>query len=551
MTNRILLRAVASTLAWAPMLASTADLSVEDRLKALESIQQQMQSRQDQLEQMVRDRDTRIEQLERERAVVGAAPAPAAGGAGPALVPAPVAVAASAPEPELTIEAFNRMTDREKSQLTREQIAALQRESSQTGGILPATSAADPRKQGIAAQMTGWGSFAPGKGFTVAQTDYGELNISAYAQLRYVNQFAEDTWEDRNGNVNAYDERQDITLNKTLLWFTGWLADPKFRYNMSIWSSQGLQGLNGNIQFMGSLSYRFSDLVTLSGGIGALPGAHTNMGNWPLWLGTERSIGDDYFKPGYSQGVWVEGALAPRLFYKAMLGNNINAIGIDPGQFDAQMETVSGALWWMPSTGEWGPRNGAISDYEMHQTAATIFGVHYTHSREDRFAQLNGGFENSAIRLSDGLALFERGALAPGVSVKRVTYDSGTVKAGYKYQGFSVLGEWQWRNLSDFSADGAVPDDSIFEHGLVLHVSKQVVPQRWEVYGRGSYIWGDYRDPWDAALGVNFYPFQGNRQIRLNGDLAYIYKTPVGSPTYPWQIGMEGTAFNAALEVLF
>lgn len=96
-----------------------------------------------------------------------------------------------------------------------------------------------------------------------------------------------------------------------------------------------------------------------------------------------------------------------------------------------------------------------------------------------------------------------------------------------------------------------MPDDSIFEHGLVLNVSKQVVPQRWEVYGRGSYIWGDYRDPWDAALGVNFFPFPGNRQIRMNGDLAFIYKTPVGSPTYPWQVGMEGTALNAALEVLF
>ena len=544
MRNLKLRGAIAMSLATMPAFALAADPSFEERLKALEARQQQ-------LEEMVRERDARIEQLERARDTSLGATADA----GPAVAAAPVVAPAATVGPaasELTIDEFNRMTDREKADLSKEQIASLRRQSAQTGGVMPDTSAAaDPKKQDIAAQMTGWGSFAPGKGFTVAKTDVGELNISAFAQLRYISQYADDTWEDRNGNVKPYDERQDITLNKTLLWFTGWLADPRLRYNLSVWASQGLQGLNGNIQVTGSLSYRFSDLVTLSGGIGALPGAHTNMGNWPLWLGTERPIGDDYFKPGYAQGVWIEGALAPRVFYKAMLGNNINAIGIDPGQFDAQMETVSGAVWWMPTTGEWGPRNGAINDWEMHQTAATIFGIHYTHSREDRFAQANDGFENSAIRLSDGLPLFQRGVLAPGVAVKRVTYDSGTIKAGYKYQGLSLLGEWQWRNLSDFTADGIVPDDNIFEHGLVLNASKQVVPQRWEIYGRGSYIWGDFRDPWDAALGVNFFPFEGNRNIRVNGDLAYIYKTPIGASTYPWQVGMKGTVFNAAVEVLF
>jgi hypothetical protein len=134
------------------------------------------------------------------------------------------------------------------------------------------------------------------------------------------------------------------------------------------------------------VTYAFNPGFALSAGVSALPATHTNMGNWPLWLGAERSIGDDYLKLGYTQGVWAEGRLAPKFLYKVVLGNNINTIGVDPGQLDNNLNTIGAALWWMPTTGEWGPRNGAIGDFEMHETPATLFGVSYTHSREDKFA---------------------------------------------------------------------------------------------------------------------------------------------------------------------
>jgi hypothetical protein len=516
---------------------------LEERLRRLEQ-------RQEQLERELVEKDARIRELETARgAGTAAAPVPAAGSA-PAAGGAPAGESSTAAT--LTIADYEKLSVEQKNAVTREQIASLKSQAAATGGVIGDVSAVDPKKQDIAAQLVGWGSFAPGKGFTLAKTDLGEMNFSAYTQIRYVNQLGtDDTYTDRFGAEKPYDARQDITLNKVLLWFTGWVGDPKLRYNFSLWTSQALQGQTGNIQTTGVITYAFDPAFALSAGVTALPAAHTNMGNWPLWMGAERNIGDDYLKPGYTQGIWAEGKLAPRLFYKVVLGNNINTIGIDPGQLDDNLNTIGAALWWMPGTGEWGPRNGAMNDYEMHTTPATIFGVGYTHSREDRFSLSTGGFENFAIRLSDGTAIFSPGALQPNTQIDRLDYDMGSLKAGYKHRGLSVLAEYQWRSLSNFAGSGPLTRKGVWDQVITANAGYFVVPQKYEVYARGSYIFGELRDPWDFGVGVNWFPVKGNRNIRVNGDVAYVYRTPIGAQSYPWQVGMTGVALNANLEVLF
>ena len=49
---------------------------------------------------------------------------------------------------------------------------------------------------------------------------------------------------------------------------------------------------------------------------------------------------------------------------------------------DSSLNADSGALWWMPTTGEYGPGQG-FGDFEHHDDLATLFSVNYTHSRED------------------------------------------------------------------------------------------------------------------------------------------------------------------------
>jgi hypothetical protein len=75
---------------------------------------------------------------------------------------------------------------------------------------------------------------------------------------------------------------------------------------------------------------------------------------------------------------------------------------------------VSGMLYWMPTTGEFGPGAG-FGDYEYHEDFATLLGVHFTYSREDAQEQPGvNAFENSQIRLSDGTLFFAPNAFNTG-----------------------------------------------------------------------------------------------------------------------------------------
>lgn len=69
-----------------------------------------------------------------------------------------------------------------------------------------------------------WGSISPGKGFLVANTKFGTLNISGYMLFRYINQTpATQTYHDHLGNQLTTDGRQDIIWHRVQAFFTGWV----------------------------------------------------------------------------------------------------------------------------------------------------------------------------------------------------------------------------------------------------------------------------------------------------------------------------------------
>jgi hypothetical protein len=54
-----------------------------------------------------------------------------------------------------------------------------------------------------------WGEFDPGAGFLLARTDFGELSLSTYALVRWVDQMPGDqTFTDHFGNVRPVDRAQ-------------------------------------------------------------------------------------------------------------------------------------------------------------------------------------------------------------------------------------------------------------------------------------------------------------------------------------------------------
>lgn len=146
-------------------------------------------------------------------------------------------------------------------------------------------------------------------------------------------------------------------------------------------------GPGASVVVAGNLSYNFSKHISLGAGIGALPGVRSTEGTFPYWLPNDnRLMADDFFRPSYTTGLWARGKVTDDLNYHAMIGNNLSQLGVDANQLSASIATVSAALTWYPTTGEFGPNNG-YGDFTEHEKLATRLGGHFTYSKEDRLGQ--------------------------------------------------------------------------------------------------------------------------------------------------------------------
>ena len=252
----------------------------------------------------------------------------------------------------------------------------------------------------------------PGSGFQIAEADWGTLNFSLFTYVRYLNQQGlDETYTDSFGRTRQLDLRNDLQLQKVVLYFKGWLGTEDFRYLFYVWTSNTSQGQGAQVVVAGNLSYRVNEHLELGAGIGALPATRSVRGQWPFWLKQDnRTIADEFFRASYTSGFWASGDITGGLHYKAMLGNNLSQLGVDAGQLDDGFDTFSGALWW---TGGGFGTNGPFGDFEHHENVATSFGASFSRSNETRQSQPGTEDpENTQIRLADGTAIFDLGALA-------------------------------------------------------------------------------------------------------------------------------------------
>jgi hypothetical protein len=391
-----------------------------------------------------------------------------------------------------------------------------------------------------------------GRGIKLADTPYGDVNFSAWTYLRYLNQQALDKdTSDSFGRTREIDRRNDVQLNKVNLYFKGWVYDPNFRYLLYTWTANTSQGDSAQVVVAGSLGYTFNENITLSGGIGALPGTRSLRGTFPYWNKVDtRPLADEFFRPSYTTGVWASGNVTDKMKYKLMVGNNLSQLGVNAGQLDDKLNTYSGAIWWMPTTGEFGP-SGGYGDFEYHTDLATQFGLNFTFSREDRQSQPGTeDIQNTQLRLSDGNILFSPGVFGTEGRVNKASYYMASFDAGMKYRGFALETEYYTRWLNDFDTEGFVPEDDLFDHGFQAQISHMFIPKTLQGYVAGSYVIGDYGNPWDAALGVNVYPFK-ERLLRWNTEVLYLDDSPVGYSSVPFAVGGDGAVFYTNLEMMF
>jgi hypothetical protein len=259
-------------------------------------------------------------------------------------------------------------------------------------------------------------------------------------------------------------------------------------------------------------------------------------------------MGEEALRGGFSSSFWITGEPLDRFFYTAAVTNNLSQLGVTASNDERDLG-VGASVWWMPTTGEFGPRGG-LGDLEVHQQVATRLGMSAAQSRESRYAQLNQPPNATQIRLSDGVFPFEADALANGVTVEKLDYGIVSFDAGAKYKGFSFQGEYSIRTLSNFDATGPLPMNSILDHGFFAEAMHMVVPKRLGIYGATSYIFDDFkRNPWEIAGGASYYPY-GNRSWRLNLHIIRIEKSPTGSNFGYYTAGQSGTTISLGTDIL-
>jgi hypothetical protein len=376
-----------------------------------------------------------------------------------------------------------------------------------------------------------FGEFNPGRGFVVGRGPYGELDLSGYMAVRYLNQLPPDqSATDHLGRPIPIEPRNDFQFHRVMLFSQGWLFSPKFQYSTFVWTVQD----TNQVAVGGALYYNFGKYMTLGGGWNAYPGTLSLQGSHPYWESYDRVMADEFFRPYFSQGVFAQGNLLRTLQYRWMVGNNNSNLDVPAVKLDRDL-SAGFAITWLPTTGEFGPR-GAFGDYERHKKLATRFNLAYTFSPEERQSPIGTPPGNTTLRLADSLNVFDTGALANGVTVDRVHYQLVSAAAGMKYRGFWLQGEGYFRKLDHFIANGPLPVSQIRNTGFYVQAAQMIVPDRFELYGSTSFVFGQFgQHPHEYIAGVNYYPWN-TRNVRLNLQLINVSHSPVSS-TFGFYIG--------------
>jgi hypothetical protein len=77
-----------------------------------------------------------------------------------------------------------------------------------------------------------------------------------------------------------------------------------------------------------------------------------------------------------------------------------------------------------------------------------------------------------------------------------------------------------------------------------------LLPETLQAYLSGSQICGEYGDPWDVGVGLNWFPYR-TKNLRANAQVLFLDESPVGSNASPQPVGADGVVYSVDLELNF
>jgi hypothetical protein len=382
-----------------------------------------------------------------------------------------------------------------------------------------------------------------GQGIVLVQTpDDAKIpllvNFNVNTQLRYLNTLnSKETFTDHLGVVRDVHTRNDITVNRAMFILGGYIFDKRLRYSFTVWTSAGA----ASIVVAGNIGWVFNKHLTVMAGYTGVPGSRSLVNTFPYYTATDRSMADNFFRPGFTQGLWATGELSKRLYYQAFVGNGLNTLSISAAKIDTNL-LGSGSLWWEP-LGDYAPPGKSVNmydDYFAQKKVRIRLGTSFTRSREDRFSNLDTSSpENTALYNSDGVLTFSTGAFAPGLTVDKALYKMWAIDGGLKYNGLAINGQYFMRWLGDFVANGPMQVTSTFDHGYELSASYFVVPRKVLLYGKSSQVFGQFGNSYEYGAGVKWH-FLPTERVWLNTELMRVNKAPYRGAFTPYTAGMNG-----------
>jgi hypothetical protein len=329
------------------------------------------------------------------------------------------------------------------------------------------------------------------------------LKFNINSQVRYLNTLnSDETFTDHLGVTREVHRRNDITVNRAMFIFGGYVFDPRSRYSFTVWTSAGA----ASIVVAGNIGWQFSRALTITGGYTGVPGSRSLVNTFPFFASTDRSMADNFFRPGFTQGAWANGDLDKGVSYLAFVGNGLNTLNISANKIDTHL-LLSGSVWWEPlgPYGGTGKARNMYDDYFSSKRVRIRIGTSFTRSREDRFSNLDQTSpDNTSMYNSDGVLTFSTGAFAPGVTVNEATYRMWAVDGGLKWNGLAINAQYFVRRVDDFDADGPLPIESMRDRGAEITVGQFVNPKKVMVYGRGSWVRGEFRDSHEVGGGLKW-----------------------------------------------
>src|SRR5262245_21647883 len=364
------------------------------------------------------------------------------------------------------------------------------------------------------------------------------LKFNINTQLRYLNtQDTDETFTDHLGVTREVHARNDITVNRAMFILGGYVFDQRARYSFTVWTSAGA----ASIVIASNIGWQFNKALTITGGYTGVPGSRSLVNTFPFFGSSDRSMADNFFRRGLQQGAWANGELGKGLNYLAFVGNGLNTLSISAAKIDTHL-ALSGSMWWEPlgAYGEPGKARNMYDDYFSSKNVRIRIGTAYTRSREDRFSNRDQSSpENTSLYNSDGVLTFSTGAFAPGVTVDVATYRMWAADGGLKWNGLAVNGQYFVRWLNDFEADGPLPLASTMDHGGELSAGYFVKPKKVMVYGRGSWVRGQFGDSHEFGGGVKWH-FLDTERLWVNAELFRVRGAPYSGAFTPYTAGMTG-----------